>query len=258
MNKIKKSFNISLAFNIITAALGFAVVCFAIIVSNSDAKLGLLAVGIAIITLAFANISDLSGSKDLKEIKEILKDIQPKINQLAIGTDEKKEEKKQPDDRPTPSLDICLEEARRNVDFQMNQIDGLDSKSGIFLGIAGVIFTLLITSLIQTNSSQTILPHSIFIKIALIPILLSIIAAFIALLLHNYSRPPKLEELWNRYLHSESERTKKDVATKIVAAVKENDNAINQKALWIKTSYFALGVGILALVLWVILFIFIK
>ena len=52
-----------------------------------------------------------------------------------------------------PSIDIVLDEARRKLDFQFEQLDGLNTKSGILLGVAGVIFTLLITSVLDKSSS---------------------------------------------------------------------------------------------------------
>ncbi len=38
-------------------------------------------------------------------------------------------------DQELPSIDIVLDEARRTLDFQFKQLDGLDTKSGIMLGI---------------------------------------------------------------------------------------------------------------------------
>ncbi len=51
------------------------------------------------------------------------------------------EEKETMTDEELPSIDIVLDEVRRTLDFQFELLDGLVTKSGIVLGVSGVIWT---------------------------------------------------------------------------------------------------------------------
>jgi hypothetical protein len=96
-----------------------------------------------------------------------------------------------------PSVEIVLEETRRRLDFQFEQLDSLNTKSGIVLGVAGVIFTLLVTSLLDKTNTVA---NLILAKIALIPIFASLVVSFVPMYIIKWSRPPNLERLRSHYL----------------------------------------------------------
>ncbi len=147
-----------------------------------------------------------------------------------------------------PSIDIVLDEVRRKLDFQFEQLDGLSTKSGIALGVAGVIFTLLVTNLL--NQSSTI-PNLYLAKTALIPIFISLVLSFVPIYIIKWHRPPNLNRLRDYYIVKKMESTKLNVIDKCLEGVDINQKLIDRLFYLIKCSYILLLIGLALLAVWI-------
>ena len=139
--------------------------------------------------------------------------------------------------------------------IQFEQIDGLDTKSGIVLGIAGVILALLVTTLLGrqdavTNSSP------ILIKVALAPISISLILSFLAISLTKFAGPIKLERLRDYYMHEDAEKTKKNLIDGYLRAINKNKTLIGKKIRLAQWSHVILAIGLGVLVVWICLILY--
>ena len=147
-----------------------------------------------------------------------------------------------------PSIDIVLDEVRRTLDFQFEQLDGMDTKSGIVLGIAGVVLTLLVTSLLGLSDAAA---NSLLVKVALAPILLSLILSFILISVRKWDKPPQLERLRSHYIAEPADETKLKVIDISMEAIEKNDKRIKTRVRLLKSSYFILAVGLGLLAVWI-------
>lgn len=149
-----------------------------------------------------------------------------------------------------PGIDIVLDEARRKLDFQFERLNRLNTKSSMLLGIAAVILTLLVTTLL---GKQDTVGNSLLIKVALAPIFTSLILSYLTVSISEYDRPPKLERLREHYISKDAEKTKIRIIDISIDAIQKNEGLIEKKVRLIKWSYviFAMGLGIL--VVWVCL-----
>jgi hypothetical protein len=147
-----------------------------------------------------------------------------------------------------PSIDIVLDEVRRKLDFQFEQLDGLAIKAGIVLGVAGVIFTLLVTNLL---SQPSISLNLYLAKVALIPIILALVLAFIAIYILTWDRPPKLERLRDYYIVKDAQVTKLNVIDKCLEAIEKNKKLMDRLFFLVKCSYFLLLIGFVLLAVWI-------
>jgi len=153
------------------------------------------------------------------------------------------------EEQKLPSTDVVLEEVRRKLDFQFEQLDGLDTKSGIVLGIAGVIFTLLVTTLLEKHDA--VVNSLLLIKVALAPILISLILSFVTVSTRKYDRPPNLGRLRNHYISEDAEKTKRSIIDISLAAIKKNEELIKKRVCLVEWSYNILAVGLGIMVVWV-------
>lgn len=155
-------------------------------------------------------------------------------------------------DQQLPSVDIVLDEARRKADFQFQQIDGLDTKSGIVLGINGVILALLVADLIEYPNQ----PHIILIEIVLIPILISLVLSFLSIATIKLFAPPKLDTLRSDYINKPANETKLKIIDILSEAISQNAKRIQVKTRLFNFSYIVLAFGIGLLLAWVGLILF--
>lgn len=151
-------------------------------------------------------------------------------------------------DQELPSIDVVLDEARRTIDFQFEQLDGLDTKSGIVLGIAGVILALLVTSLLEQSNTMA---NSLLVKVALVPIFLSLILSFISICVRKWDKPPQLERLRSHYITQPADETKLRIIDISVNAMEKNDKRIKVRVRLLKSSYFVLAIGLGLLAVWI-------
>lgn len=144
-----------------TLYLGMALISlskFKTDIANWDVDINMIGVGLALVALAIVLNTQRKEQKAGDE--SATENSTPEASDEAIETMTKQE---------LPSIDIVLDEVRRKLDFQFEQLDGIRMKSGIVLGVAGVIFTLLVTNLLGQPSTIT---NLFLAKIALIPIFL--------------------------------------------------------------------------------------
>ena len=147
-----------------------------------------------------------------------------------------------------PSIGIVLEEARRRLDFQFDQLDGLSTKSGIVLGVAGVIFTLLVMSLLGESSIEA---NLVLAKVALIPIFASLVVSFVPIYIIKWHRPPNVERLREHYIVEDVETTQLNIIDKCLEAIENNEKLLKNLARLIKCSYFLLLIGLASLAVWI-------
>jgi len=160
-----------------------------------------------------------------------------------------KENEKTMPGQELPSMDIVLDEVRRTIDFQFEQIDGLDTKAGITLGIAGVILTLLVTSMLGQSNA---IANSLLVKVALVPMLLSLILSFISISVRKWDKPPQLERLRSHYITQPADETKLKIIDISMDAIENNDKHIKTRVCLLKSSYFILAIGLGLLAVWIL------
>ena len=156
-----------------------------------------------------------------------------------------------------PSIDIVLDEARRTLDFQFEQHEGLDTKSGIILGIAGVVITLVVTASIAIPDLTGSLFAKIMVGIIGVTLLISLILSYSNLRIEKKNKPPELDTLIKDYLSKDSHNTKSKIIGTIQKAVKENDELLKKRVYLYKRSYNILFAGLMVVTISVIILLFI-
>ena len=157
------------------------------------------------------------------------------------------EEKETRTDEELPSIDIVLDEVRRTLDFQFELLDGLVTKSGIVLGVSGVILALLVTSLL----GQSDLANLLLVEVALVLIFLSLILSFISISMGKWDKPPQLERLRSHYISEPANETKLKIIDIVRDAIEKNDDGIKMRVRLWKSSYFILAIGLGLLAVWI-------
>lgn len=156
-----------------------------------------------------------------------------------------------------PSIDIVLDEARRTLDFQFEQHEGLDTKSGIILGIAGVIISLLVTASIAIPDLTGSLFAKIMVGIIGVTLSISLILSYRTLRIEKWNKPPEIDTLIRDYLSKDSHDTKCKIIGTIQKAVKENDELLKKRLYFYKRSYNILFAGLAVVIISVIILLFI-
>ena len=146
-----------------------------------------------------------------------------------------------------PSIDIVLEETRRRLDFQFDQLHGLVTKSGIVLGAAGVIFTLLVTHILDQSS---IPPNLFLFASTLILIFSSLVLSFVPIYIMKWDRPPNLNRLRDYYIVKDVGTTKLNVIDICLEAVDSNRKLIDKLFCLLKCSHILLLIGLVLLAVW--------
>ncbi len=108
-----------------------------------------------------------------------------------------------------PNLDLAYEEAKRILDFQFGQIDGLDAKASVLIASSGVLITIFLTAassnMFRASDSLTVGG----VTIAFLGALMSAIFAVIAFHVKTYSNAPSIKSLIEKYLGWEDEKNAK-------------------------------------------------
>ena len=210
-------------------------------IAEGSIDINMVGVGLALIAISLA----LASQRREKVVDESTTKQDPTSSPTAEDEPLKKDQK-------LLSLNIVFEEARRKIDSQLGQIDGLDNKAGTVLAVAGVVLTLLITSLVANPDGM--LNEPLF-KIIIPLILLSLIVSFISIVIRHYHTPPKLERLWSYYIYEDTEKTQKNIVRILVKAVRQNEAIIKKRIFLWKFSYYLLGVGLAILAIWIVMLI---
>lgn len=140
-----------------------------------------------------------------------------------------------------PSIDIVLHEARRKLDFQFEQLDGLDMKSGIIIGVSGVVLALLVTNLLSPSNA---IPNDSLLRASLISIFASLVISLVSIIIRKWKRPPNIETLRLKYIVKPTDETKLRIIDISMAAADKNKTQIDMRIRLLKCSYGILGAGL--------------
>jgi uncharacterized protein YacL len=155
-------------------------------------------------------------------------------------------------EQKSSSIDEILNEARRALDFQFDVQDGLDTKSGILIGIAGVVITLMVTSLIGTPSLLT----RIIAVIIVLVFFVSLILSYRNIRIRDWQKPPDIDALIKEYEHEDAHTTKCKLTGTIQLAIKKNQTIHEKRIQLYKWSYKILFFGLVLLAIAVIILAF--
>lgn len=208
-------------------------------IAKGNIDISVLGVGLALIAIALV----LRTQHEEKQIND--KDNNRSVENSIIKASDETEETMTKQE--LPSIDIVLDEVRRTLDFQFEILDGLVTKSGIVLGISGVILALLVTSLIE----QSGLANLLLVKVAFVPFLLSMIISFISISIGKWDKPPHLKRLRSHYISEPANETKLKIIDIVRDAIEKNDDGIKMRIRLWKSSYFILVIGLALLTVWI-------
>ena len=156
-------------------------------------------------------------------------------------------------EQSSSKTDIFLEETRRKFDSQIEQLYALHTKSGIMLGIAGVILTLLVTTPLGEQDSAV---SPLLVKFALVPIFISFVLSFISITVRTYNRPPILERLRSEDICKDTKAMKNFIIDALADGIDKNEKLIGRRIRLIRCSYLVLGIGVGMLVVWLSVILF--
>ena len=223
------------AFVIYLGAIFISLSRFKSEIAEGNIDISMLGVGLALIALGTGLTMQRKEQKSEAE------------NSVENSTPEVPDETKGPMmEQELPSIDIILDEVRRTLDFQFAQLDGLATKSGLVLGVSGVILTLLVTSFLGESD----LASPLLIKAAFAPILLSLILSFISISIGKWAKPPQLERLRSHYITQPAKETRLKIIDIVIEAIGNNDKRIKARVCLWKSSYVILGIGLVFLAIW--------
>ena len=147
-------------------------------------------------------------------------------------------------EQESPSIDIVLDEARRTLDFQFEQLDALDIKSGILLGIAGVVITVLVSAAIGMPDLRDSLIAKIMVSFIAVTLFISLILSYLNLRIGKWHKPPELKVLIKDYVSKDSHTTKCKLICTIQQAVEENEELVTRRFFLYSRSYNILFAGL--------------
>ena len=226
---------ITSAFIIYLGALFLSLSRFKSEIAEVNIDISMIGVGLALI--AIGTVLATQRKEQKSEAENSVENSTPEVS------DETKETMME---QELPSIDIVLDEVRRTLDFQFARLDGLVTKSGLVLGVSGVILTLLVTSFLGESD----LASPLLIKVAFAPILLSLILSFISISIGKWDKPPQLERLRSHYITQPANTTRLKIIDIVRGAIENNDKHIKTKVCLWKSSYFILGIGLGLLAIW--------
>ncbi len=142
-----------------------------------------------------------------------------------------------------PSLDIAFEEAKRVLDFQFSQIDGLDTKASILLGFSGVLLPVFLTALPSMLRYIDLTTQAMAVG-TLVSLSFSAIVAIIAITLKVYSNAPTVESLLEKYLAWQEKHTKYHLLHEFKRVFAHNSDMIRPKIRFVRWSLVLLEIGI--------------
>lgn len=218
-------------------------------IAKGNIDINVLGVGLALIAIALV----LTTQHREKQIND--KDNNRSVQNSIIKASDETEETMTKQE--LPSIDIVLEEARRTLDFQFEQLDGLDTKSGVILGIAGVVITLLVSALIGMPNLSDSLIVKIIMAIIGITLFISLFLSYRNLRIGKWKKPPEIETLIKDYVSKDSHTTKCNIVGTMQKAVKENEGLLNKRIYLYKCSYNILFAGLVMVAISMIIFLFI-
>ena len=124
------------------------------------------------------------------------------------------------------SLDLAYCSAQDKLKFQSEQWNAIDNKNSVVLAVYGIVMAIFLTA----DLKDSFVPYD---KPVLFLWLLSIVAgmacSLVSLLPKDIDVPPNMRAFVDKYLHRESDDTKKQLLSKMVASIERNSGVIHQK-----------------------------
>ena len=133
------------------------------------------------------------------------------------------------------SLEVIYALAARQLDEQLKEVEGIDTKLALVFGVSSLIIGLLLTSVPAPDLISTerllvlILPLAVYLAI--------IVLAILSYRFLSLEYPPNIGRMYEDALFGDSEITKRKVLSTWVPAIDKNNIAIAGK---IKRATFAL------------------
>ncbi len=224
------------AFIIYVGVLFISLSRFKEAIAKVNLDINMIGVGLALIAIGIALTTQQEKAKP--DDKNSMENSTTKVSD---------EEKETMTSQQLPSIDIVLDEVRRTLDFQFEQLDGLVTKSGIVLGVSSVILALLVNNLL----GQSDLVNLLLVGVAVAFICLSIILSFISISMGKWDKPPQLERLRSHYITEPANETKLKIIDIVRDAIEKNDDGIKMRVRLWKSSYFILAIGLGLLAVWI-------
>lgn len=249
LRKIISPTAITNAFIIFLGVLFISLSRFKTEIAIVNIDMNMIGVGLALIAIALGFTTQHREHKEQRlEAESSTKNSNPGISSESVSS---------MTGQPLPSIDVVLDEARRTLDFQFEQHDGLDTKSGIILGIAGVILSLLVTASIAMPDLSDSLFVRIMVPIIAVTLFISLFLAYWNLRIRKWNKPPEIDTLINNYASKDIYTTKCRVIGTIQEAVRKNEQLLKERLNLYKRSYTMLlaGLGVVTISVITLLFI---
>jgi hypothetical protein len=249
LRKIISPTAITNAFIIFLGALFISLSRFKTEIAKVNIDMNMIGVGLALMAIALGFTTQYREHKEQRlEAENSTKNSTPEIPSESVSSIT---------GQPLPSIDVVLEEARRTLDFQFEQLDALDTKSGILLGIAGVVITLLVSASIGKPDLMDSLIAKIVGTFIAVTLFISLILSYWNLRIGKYHKPPELGVLIKDYLSKDSRTTKYKLIGTMQGAVEENEKLLQRRFFLYERSYNILFAGLALLTVSVITLLFI-
>jgi hypothetical protein len=141
------------------------------------------------------------------------------------------------------ALDLVVEETKEKMRIQNQNIDALDNKAAVGLGIAGVMLTLVASGRVTGSSTSVVLLQILSMGF----LAFSLACLILALWVLDWRFPPKPSALvaWRT---ETPDRIKNELLTKMSAAYDSNAKQLSRKAGWVKASLILILLAALLLV----------
>jgi hypothetical protein len=249
LRKIISPTAITNAFIIFLGALFISLSRFKTEIAKVNIDMNMIGVGLALMAIALGFTTQYREHKEqMLEAESSTKHSTPEIPS---------ESESSTTNQALPSIDVVLDEARRTLDFQFEQLDALDTKSGILLGIAGVVITVLVSASIGMPDLRDSLIAKIVVSIIAVILFISLILSYWNLRIGKWHKPPELDALINDYVSKDSHITKCKLIGTIQQAVEENEKLLQRRFFLYERSHNILFAGLALVTISVIALIFI-
>lgn len=155
-----------------------------------------------------------------------------------------------------PSIDLVLDETRKRLDLQFEQINNLDTKASIALAASGVVLAAFLAALQSETISD--IRNYLCLTIIVVTLILSALAfAVVGLWIKKYERPPKPERLRDYYIVKDDNYTKLHIIDAGLEAIEYNHSRLVWKIRVIKFSFVTLSIGVAILAVLILLAVFV-
>jgi hypothetical protein len=140
-----------------------------------------------------------------------------------------------------PSLELCFDLARDQLDAQSKRASNLDTKASFVLGSASILTTTAVAFKAAFTSAQATNLGMIVLAIAGAAAYVGVVgSAFMAYTLRSYAWVPQVSELKAHYMTKPLEYTRGTLLSSMVIAFTENERTIGRKVVWTRAALMTL------------------